>query len=611
MRIGNQNNCKANNKLSAKKPKGNVSFSTLTAYLIELGKMFVICLVIYQMFTQPIAILAQSRNVLEVSRPQSFVKTGGTKAKVKSDETEDFLPKFEKKTRKAISDAFGVNVPLPQVFGENGKLGSLFSNGSQTTDKNQELIDLALNDGHSGESDFTAPQVEKRPIETVISLNAPTLNSGVIEGDLRVVKESSFTLSDDFRLSRDLFAAGSPGISTQNDSRLNNVIDEETDESTGEYQVNLNGGEIGGNIHIHSVGENILKDIPGGLPQATGTEYLEINSAADLKNVKDWAAVASITVNAANLTIPIPAGNYQDITLNAPNKLVFAGGDYNFSNTIVLSKGSSIQIGGKTTVGIGGNFALEDSAIKLDKDVIAEDVKFNILGSSVTLGEKSEITGLLRAVNANVTVETGAVISGQVIANSVVMNGGTITNSIAGKRVLFAGTTTTTNDNLAVVKDGLTHNGRIEGSVQQLSGLNTILNSGAAITGDLLVPGVPQLVRNGTGTFGGTVTGTGAATPTNYQVTLNSSSTLRNLKTRINPQTMPTIAVPPTSTGTVSAVVNNPSQYPTNFTTLKDLTMNSGAGVLTLPGGTYRNITVNSNSGIKNRCRRTDYAGDI
>ena len=166
------------------------------------------------------------------------------------------------------------------------------------------------------------------------------------------------------------------------------------------------------------------------------------------------------------------------------------------------------------------------------KDVIAEDVKFNILGSSVIVGEKSEITGLLRAVNANVSVETGAVISGQVIANSVVMNGGTITNLLAGKRVLFAAaTTTTTNDNLAVVKDGLTLSGRIEGSVQQLTGQNSVLNSNAAITGDLLVPGVPQLVRNGNnGTLGGTITGTGAATPTNYQVILNSNSSLRNLK---------------------------------------------------------------------------------
>ena len=148
---------------------------------------------------------------------------------------------------------------------------------------------------------------------------------------------------------------------------LNNVIDEDTDESTNEYQVNLNGGEIGGNIHIHSVGENIMTDIPGGLPPATGTEYLEINSAADLKNVKDWAAFANITVNAANLTIPIPAGNYQNITLNAPNKLIFAGGEYNFSDTIVLLKGSSIQIGGKTTVGIGGNLTFEDATTKLGK----------------------------------------------------------------------------------------------------------------------------------------------------------------------------------------------------------------------------------------------------
>ena len=264
-----------------------------------------------------------------------------------------------------------------------------FQTVRKRADKNQELIDLALNEGRSRESALTAPPVEKRPAETVISLNAPTLKqrrdrrrSARGQGIFLYFERRFPAFAGSFRRR---FAGY---FDAKRFNGLNNVIDEETDESTNEYQVNLNGGEIGGNIHIHSVGENILKDIPGGLPQATGTEYLEINSAADLKNVKDWAAVASITVNAANLTIPIPAGNYQDITLNAPNKLVFAGGDYNFSNTIVLSKGSSIQIGGKTTVGIGGNLAFEDASVKLGKDVQPEDVKFNILGSSVITRRK-------------------------------------------------------------------------------------------------------------------------------------------------------------------------------------------------------------------------------
>jgi RHS repeat-associated protein len=595
MRIGNLSGFIKKFEMTTENTANTENSSKLIRYFLDSGKLLVMYVIIFQLMMQPIAALSQSKGVTLDSR-QPIAQKSNVKAKVEENTFEDFLPKFEKKTRKAISDAFGTNVPLPQVFGENGKLGSLFSGGSQPTDKNQELIEMALNGGPSGESAMRQPVIEKKPTETVISLNAPTLNSGLIEGDLRVVKESSFTFGENFRLSRNLYTVGAPSISTQNDSNLNKVIDEETDDSSNEYQVNLNGGEIGGNIYIHSVAENITTDIPSALPNSNGAEYLEINSAADLKNVKDWAAFGNITINAANLDISIPAGNYQNITLNAPNRLVFGSGNYNFSDTIDFQKGGSILINGQATVGIGGNLVLENVSVKNGAKVLPEDVKFNILGSSVIVGEKSEINGLIRAINANVTVENEAKIVGQVIADSVLMNGGTVTNLFAGSRKLFA---PTTNDNLAVVKDGMTHNGRIEGSVQQLSGLNTILNSGAVITGDLLVPGVPQLVRNGTGTFSGTVTGTGAATPTGYQVTLNSTSTLRNLKTRINPQTMPNIAAPPTTTGTVSAVVNNSSQYPTNFTTLKDLTMNSGAGVLTLPGGTYRNIAVNSNSGIK------------
>src|SRR5258708_16690550 len=63
--------------------------------------------------------------------------------------------------------------------------------------------------------------------------------------------------------------------------------------------------------------------------------------------------------------------------------------------------------------------------------------------------------------------------------------------------------------------------GRLEGSLRQLVGENVTLNGGAVITGDLLVPGTPKLLLNGSPNFGGTIQGTGNTQPTNYQVTIN------------------------------------------------------------------------------------------
>jgi hypothetical protein len=141
-------------------------------------------------------------------------------------------------------------------------------------------------------------------------------------------------------------------------------------------------------------------------------------------------------------------------------------------------------------------------------------------------------------------------------------------------------------------------NGTINGAVRQMSGESVTLNSGTTITGHLLVPGVPMLKLNGSPvTFGGTVVGTGAATPSGYTVTLNSNTTLGELDTRIDPEVLPTVAAPPAPAGTTDATVSSLSQA-VNFATLRNLTINSNVGQVAVPAGTYGKFTVNSGSGL-------------
>ena len=149
-----------------------------------------------------------------------------------------------------------------------------------------------------------------------------------------------------------------------------------------------------------------------------------------------------------------------------------------------------------------------------------------------------------------------------------------------------------------IVRHGFTINSgsRVEGSVRQLLGESTILNSGAVITQDLLVPGTPALVQNGTSTFGGTITGTGSATPTNYQVTLNSGITLGKLRNRVDPITIANVPAPPAPTGTRSVTLNTPNQSIGDPATLRDLTLNSNVGQIAVPPGTYGNFIANSGS---------------
>jgi RHS repeat-associated protein len=158
---------------------------------------------------------------------------------------------------------------------------------------------------------------------------------------------------------------------------------------------------------------------------------------------------------------------------------------------------------------------------------------------------------------------------------------------------------TPTPEPFAIVRKGFILNGKVDGSIQQLNGENTTFNSTGNMTGDLKVPGVPSVVVNGTPIWSGVVTGTGTATPTAYQIILNSGARLRNLLNRTNPVTMPSVPTPTASTGTVSLVISNPSQVPASFANIRDVTLNTGAGIVAVPPGNYRNFIVNSGSKLK------------
>jgi hypothetical protein len=140
--------------------------------------------------------------------------------------------------------------------------------------------------------------------------------------------------------------------------------------------------------------------------------------------------------------------------------------------------------------------------------------------------------------------------------------------------------------------------GRVEGSVRQLLGENFTLNSGAVVTGDLFVPGTPTVTINGSPNYGGTLDGTGSTQPSGYFVTLNSGATLGRTVRRTDPITLAPVSPPPASQGTRSVIINTPGQSPGDFATLRDITLNSNAGLIAVPPGTYRNFIANGNNGF-------------
>ena len=111
--------------------------------------------------------------------------------------------------------------------------------------------------------------------------------------------------------------------------------------------------------------------------------------------------------------------------------------------------------------------------------------------------------------------------------------------------------------------------------MQMLLGESVVLNGGAVITHDLLVPGTPTVHAHGGATFAGVVEGDGETLPTNYSVTLANESNLRYLRTRSGTSPLPEIQPPQPSAGTRDVTLNIPGANPGDWSTIRDLRLNT------------------------------------
>ncbi|HEX2101637.1 MAG TPA: MBG domain-containing protein, partial [Candidatus Synoicihabitans sp.] len=146
------------------------------------------------------------------------------------------------------------------------------------------------------------------------------------------------------------------------------------------------------------------------------------------------------------------------------------------------------------------------------------------------------------------------------------------------------------------VRHGGALNGDIAGSLQVGLPEDVILNGGASITSDLLVPGQPQVRLNGRPEFGGTRDANGAPTPMNHRVVLNGSSSLRHVVQRVDAGEWLGVPAPAAPTGQRNVVLNAPGGSIGDPATLRNLTLNSNAGEVEVPPGAYGAFIANGGS---------------
>ena len=119
------------------------------------------------------------------------------------------------------------------------------------------------------------------------------------------------------------------------------------------------------------------------------------------------------------------------------------------------------------------------------------------------------------------------------------------------------------------------------------------------ITGDLLVPGTPTVVLNGSPNLWRN----GRRHRKYFAVGLYDHSQqqhhLGHVVRRTDPVALPTVNAPVAPTGTRSVYLSNPSQSVGDWATVRDLTLQSGVGQIAVPAGAYGDFMANgSQSGF-------------
>lgn len=206
-----------------------------------------------------------------------------------------------------------------------------------------------------------------------------------------------------------------------------------------------NGAVINGDVGV--AGNGVL-NMSGGT-RVNGTVYRRTTGSVNLSN---GATISGGVVNnaptdtflnqgvndamaASNAAFALSASVGYPSTINANSSLTLSG-----SGTVVLkltdfvlSGGAKLTLDGTagTTfiINVNNNFSLSNGgSIQLAGGLDWNHVLFNVRGSGSTVtlsGGSNLMSGILLAANRTVSLENGAQVSGEVIANKVSMSGGT------------------------------------------------------------------------------------------------------------------------------------------------------------------------------------------
>jgi rhamnogalacturonan endolyase len=148
----------------------------------------------------------------------------------------------------------------------------------------------------------------------------------------------------------------------------------------------------------------------------------------------------------------------------------------------------------------------------------------------------------------------------------------------------------------ALVRHAPIVHGSLDGSMQVLSPEDLTLGGSTAVSGDLLVPGTPDVSVTGNALFAGTQDATGAVAPSSYGVSLTGDAVLRYVVRRVDAIPLPSASAPQSPAGTRDVSLHNDHRNPGNFATIRDLTLGGDLGGVAVPPGAYGELQAGGNT---------------
>jgi polygalacturonase/pectin methylesterase-like acyl-CoA thioesterase len=263
-------------------------------------------------------------------------------------------------------------------------------------------------------------------VPLVVVASPPVLN-GTVNGSIQQLDAKNATLAAGALMTGDLLVPGTPKVSLVAGSTYGGTIVDGGTVNEPAYTVTINRGAS--LRHVVTKVDPITLPTVATSPTTTGTRTVTLTAPAAAPN---WATVANLTLSNQAGAVAVPPGTYNTFTVNGGTTLVLgvAGASaptvYNL-RSLSLNANATVQLAGPVILTVNQTIEVRALAGSLPANTLAlfgsstnpNWLSLNVSSGGLLLNGAIEFYGNVVAPTGTVTVDSGATLTGGVMAAGV------------------------------------------------------------------------------------------------------------------------------------------------------------------------------------------------